>query len=40
MDGVYAIGDVIDGLDQIAVAMGQGAIAATAIHNDLTASIS
>ncbi|GLC61957.1 hypothetical protein PLESTB_001824100 [Pleodorina starrii] len=40
VDGVYAIGDVIDGLDQIAVAMGQGAIAATAIHNDLTASIS
>lgn len=32
---VYAIGDVTDGLDQIAVAMGQGAVAATAIHNDL-----
>lgn len=40
VDAVYAIGDVINGLDQIAVAMGQGAIAATAIHNDLTASIS
>ena len=38
LDGVYAIGDVTNGLDQIAVAMGQGAIAATAIHNDLTAS--
>lgn len=33
---VYAIGDVTDGLDQIAVAMGQGAVAATAIHNDLS----
>lgn len=33
--GVYAIGDVTDGLDQIAVAMAQGAVAATAIHNDL-----
>lgn len=36
MDGVYAIGDLTEGLDQIAVAMGQGAVAATAIHNDLT----
>ena len=35
IDRVYAIGDVTDGLDQIAIAMGQGAIAATAIHNDL-----
>ena len=34
IDRVYAIGDVTDGLDQIAVAMGQGAVAATAIHND------
>lgn len=34
-DRVYAIGDVTDGLDQIAVAMGQGAVAATAIHNNL-----
>lgn len=33
--GAYAIGDVTEGLDQIAVAMGQGAIAATAIHNSL-----
>ncbi len=32
---VYAIGDVTEGLDQIACAMGQGAVAATAIHNDL-----
>lgn len=31
----YAIGDVTEGLDQIAVAMGQGAVAATDIHNRL-----
>ena len=36
MDHVYAIGDITDGLDQIAVGMGQAAIAATAIHNDLS----
>lgn len=36
IDGAYAIGDITEGLDQIAVAMGQGAIAATAVHNDLT----
>ena len=35
IDRVYAIGDVTEGLDQIAFAMGQGAVAATAIHNDL-----
>ena len=35
VDGVYAVGDVTEGLDQIAVAMGQAAIAATAIHNTL-----
>lgn len=34
--GVYAIGDVTHGLDQIAVAMGQGAVAATGLHNDLS----
>lgn len=33
--GIYAIGDVREGLDQIASAWGQAAIAATAIHNDL-----
>jgi thioredoxin reductase (NADPH) len=33
--GLYAAGDVTAGLDQIAVAMGQGATAATAIHNSL-----
>ena len=35
LDQVYAIGDVTEGLDQIAVAMGQAAIAATAIHKGL-----
>lgn len=38
IDRVYAVGDIIDGLDQIAVGMGQAAIAATAIHNDLSES--
>ena len=31
--GLYAAGDVVRGLAQIAVALGQGAVAATAIHN-------
>lgn len=31
--GLYAAGDVVSGLDQLAVAVGQGAVAATAIHN-------
>ena len=35
MPGVYAAGDLVAGLDQISVAMGQGAVAATAAHNDL-----
>lgn len=33
IDGVWAAGDVVDGLDQISVAMGHAAVAATAIHN-------
>jgi thioredoxin reductase (NADPH) len=33
--GVYTAGDVVQGLDQVAVATGQAAIAATAIHNYL-----
>lgn len=33
--GLYAIGDVVEGLDQICVATGQAATAATAIHNEL-----
>lgn len=35
MKGLYAAGDVVAALDQIAVAMGHAAIAATAMHNDL-----
>lgn len=35
IDGLYAAGDIVDGLNQIAVAMGHAAIAATAIHNRL-----
>lgn len=35
--GLYAAGDVVKGLDQIATAMGQAAVAATAIRNDLCA---
>ncbi|MBC7985992.1 MAG: NAD(P)/FAD-dependent oxidoreductase [Sphingomonadaceae bacterium] len=35
MRGLYAAGDVVSGLDQISVAMGQAAVAATTIHNDL-----
>jgi thioredoxin reductase (NADPH) len=33
--GLYAAGDVVAALDQISVATSHGAIAATAIHNDL-----
>jgi thioredoxin reductase (NADPH) len=35
VDGLYAAGDVVKGLNQIAVATGEAAIAATAIHNRL-----
>lgn len=35
VDGLYAIGDVVSGLNQISVALGHAAIAATAIHNRL-----
>lgn len=35
--GLYAAGDVTHGLDQISYAMGQAAVAATAIRNDLCA---
>ena len=34
-DGVYAVGDVVTGLNQIAVAMGQAEVAAVHIHNRL-----
>lgn len=33
--GLYAAGDILAALDQISVAMGQAAIAATTMHNDL-----
>lgn len=35
VDGLYAAGDIVAGLNQITVAMGQATIAATAIHNRL-----
>ena len=35
VDGLYAAGDVVRGLNQISVAEGAAAIAATAIHNRL-----
>ena len=35
VDGLYAIGDVVSALNQISVALGHAAIAATAIHNRL-----
>jgi thioredoxin reductase (NADPH) len=35
VDGLYAAGDVVDVLNQISVAVGHAAIAATAIHNRL-----
>ena len=35
IDGLYAAGDVVCSLDQISVAMGEAAIAATSIHNRL-----
>jgi thioredoxin reductase (NADPH) len=36
--GLYAVGDVVRGLNQISVAQGEGAIAATDVHNALTSS--
>lgn len=33
LPGLYAAGDVVAGLDQISVAIGQGALAATRLHN-------
>lgn len=37
LDGLYAAGDIVSGLDQISVEMGQAAVAATTLHNDLRA---
>ncbi len=36
VEGVYAAGDVVIGLDQISHAMGEGGVAATTIRNDLS----
>ena len=33
--GLFAAGDVVQGLDQISHAMGEGGVAATTIRNDL-----
>src|SRR5690606_32689291 len=33
--GLYAVGDVVSGLNQISVAVGQAAVAATHAHNSL-----
>lgn len=38
VDGLFAAGDVVRGLNQIAVATGEAAVAATAIHNRLRAT--
>ena len=38
VDGIYAAGDVVNELNQISVAAGHAAIAATAIHNGLNAA--
>jgi thioredoxin reductase (NADPH) len=40
VEGLYAAGDVVLGLDQISGAMGQAALAATTIRNDLGALMS
>jgi len=37
VNGLYAAGDVVHGLDQISHAMGEGGVAATTIRNDLCA---
>ena len=35
VDGLYAAGDLVRGLNQISVAVGEAALAATAVHNSL-----
>ena len=37
VEGLYAAGDVVIGLDQISHAMGEGGVAATTVRNDLAA---
>jgi thioredoxin reductase (NADPH) len=39
VDGLYAAGDTVSGLNQIVVAMGHAAVAATAIHNRCTGGL-
>jgi thioredoxin reductase (NADPH) len=39
VDGLYAAGDVVLGLDQISHAMGEGGVAATTIRNDLARTV-
>lgn len=39
VEGVYAIGDVVSAINQISVAVGHAAIAATAIHNLLPSNL-
>jgi thioredoxin reductase (NADPH) len=40
VEGLYAAGDVVIGLDQISHAMGEGGVAATTIRNDLAKVVS
>ena len=39
VDGLYAIGDIVSSLNQISVAVGHAAIAATAVHNRLPCNL-
>ncbi len=39
IDRLYAVGDLVRGLNQISVAQGEGAIAATDIHNRLPRNV-
>lgn len=39
VDGLYAIGDVVSAINQISVAAGHAAVAATTIHNRLTRNL-
>jgi thioredoxin reductase (NADPH) len=39
VDGLYACGDMVSALNQISVAVGHAAIAATAVHNRLPVNL-
>jgi thioredoxin reductase (NADPH) len=39
VEGLYAVGDVVVGINQISVATGQAAVAATDVHNQLPLSL-